>query len=205
MELPENQYPRLLLYGGPIVEAFMALRQRLREAFPPDIFRHIIVPPNAKRATWERLLTTKPVIGLAWNAWKPHGDCGATFRGDLVFAVFIAVQHADSGRLYVGVPGSLRGMGAMGAAGAATAFLHARPLSGELGTPMVRMVALPPTADWLADDVGLVSLEVTVPNVSFDGPALAQQLDDFKGLRETWQDADGDTLVAPPPQTGETA
>ena len=204
MELPENQYPHLLLRGGPVREAFDALRDRLKLAFSPRMFAHVIVPPNAKKATWEKLLKTKPAVALGWSGWKPHADCGATFRGDVVFAVFIAIQHTNPELLYLGME-QLRGMGSMGVSAAAIAFLHGWTLPGELGTAMVRQCALPPTADWLADDTALVSLEVTIPNLSFDGPALAQQLDDFKGLRETWQDAEGDTLVAPPPKTGETA
>lgn len=204
MELPENQYPHLLLRGGPVREAFDALRKRLKLAFPTTIFSHVVVPPNAKKATWEKLLKTKPAVALGWSSWQPHGDCGAAFRGNLVFAVFIAIQHTDPERLYLGTE-QLRGMGTMGVSAAAAAFLHGWTLPGELGTAMVRQCALPPTADWLADDTALVSLEVVVPNVSFDAPALAQQLDDFEGLAVTWQDADGDTLVAPPIRTGETA
>ncbi|MBL7232054.1 hypothetical protein [Komagataeibacter oboediens] len=204
MELPENQYPHLLLRGGPVREAFDALRKRLKLAFPPQIFTHVVVPPNAKRATWDTILKTKPAVALGWSAWKPDHACGATFRGDLVFAVFIAIQHTAPERLYLGNE-QLRGLGTMGVSAAAVAFLHGWTLPGELGTAMVRQCALPPTADWLADDTALVSLEVVVPNVSFDAPALAQQLDDFKGLAVTWQDAEGDTLVAPPPKTGETA
>ncbi|EHH67566.1 hypothetical protein [Gluconobacter morbifer] len=183
--LSENQYPDLLISGGPLADLFGAIEKRLKELFDPKIYTHSIIPPRATARDWENITKRMPMVTLGWMACKPSSRIGDCFRGDAQFALILLTRQNAGRDAYYGdgkLPGVM-GLGAIAAFG-----LHGFNVRG-IGSCRIEIMAASGDQDWIPDGVASVQLQITVPEVSFDSPELMSQLDTLTSLSSTFKDS----------------
>ena len=189
--LSDNQYPDMLIAGGPLALLFRAIDGRLKELFDPDIYSHVVIPPRASARDWEDLTQRAPMVGLGWMACRPSERAGATFRGDAQFALILLTRQNAGQDAYFGdgrLPGVL-GLGTVAAMG-----LHAFRIDG-IGSCRVQQLAAAGDQGWIPDGMASVQLQITVADVAFDSPELLSQLDTLTSLSSTFKDGiSGETL-----------
>ena len=186
-----NQYPGVLLAGGPFATAFLAIEQRLKELFDPAVYTHAVIPPRASVRDWENLTKRMPMVALGWMACRPSDRSSDIFRGDAQFALILLTRQNAGRDAYFG-DGTLPGV--MGLASVAAMGLHAFHVEG-IGSCRVQVLATAGEQDWIPDGVASVQLQITIPEVAFGSPELLEQLDTLKRLSSTFVDSEtGETL-----------
>ncbi|MFT8421714.1 MAG: hypothetical protein ABF479_05905 [Gluconacetobacter sp.] len=179
----DNQYPDALIAGAPFSTAMLAIRARLQEAFAavPDMSHEIMVPRPTK-SDWDAMTRRMPMCAIGWQTMTPSDQVGQIFEGELVFPVFLLTRQPTRERQYLG---DGRAPGLLGMVSIAIRMLHAFTIP-DVGTCKVRHAGSALEIDWIAQDIAMAVLAVSIPNVSFDDAALAAQLDDFLQLGETF-------------------
>lgn len=186
----EDQYPSALLHGDVLVKAFRAVQRRLKIAFPEEGFKHHVVPPSPTKSVWDRILTGKLSVGLAFSRWTAEAKSGTSFRGTLSFPVFLIVKHSNPEAVYFGTSDKW-GVGVLGMTEMAVAMLNNVPVD-DVGTMRVRAVSFPDGAEWLDANTAIGGVEVYFEDVGLSDDLLVGQLPDFLTLAETWT-VDGNT------------
>ncbi|KXV50574.1 hypothetical protein AD945_01675 [Gluconobacter albidus] len=190
-ELSDNQYPDMLIAGGPLARLFRAIDGRLKELFDPRVYSHVVIPPRASARDWENLTQRAPMVGLGWMACRPSERAGSTFRGDAQFALILLTRQNAGLDAYFGdgtLPGVL-GLGAVAGIG-----LHAFRIEG-IGSCRVQQLAAAGDQEWIPDGMASVQLQITVPDIAFDSPELLSQLDTLTSLSSKVVDSiSGETL-----------
>lgn len=183
-QFSDDQYPDALLRGDVLVKAFRAVQRRLKIAFPEEGFKHHVVPPSPTKSVWDRIMTGKLSVGLAFSRWTAEAKSGTSFRGTLSFPVFLVVKHSNPEAVYFGTSDKW-GVGVLGMTEMAVAMLN-NVIVDDVGTMRVRAVSFPDGAEWLDANTAIGGVEVYFEDVGLSDDLMVEQLPDFLTLAETW-------------------
>lgn len=186
----DDQYPDALLKGDVLSQAFLGIEQQLKFAFPEKAFKHFLMPPSSNKLTWQKVQAGKLSVALSAGAWIPESKSANTYRGTLVFSVFLLVAHSRPRDLYLGTSEKW-GVGILGMTAMAIGMLHGQAVPGFTeATMQVVRTLYPAGIEWLDECTAVAELEVHVSGVGLSEKLLCDQLPDFLRLAQKWT-ADG--------------
>ncbi|WP_157772882.1 MULTISPECIES: hypothetical protein [Acetobacter] len=183
-QFSDDQYPNFL-DGNVLKVAFVGIMQKLTEAFDPDGYSHCVLPPSPQVSTWKRIQSGKSCVAMTFGGWVPEAKNGQTFRGTLVFSVFLLIKHRRVDDLWLG-NNELWGFGTLGLIAQAIGYLHGEKVPGLDATMRVTRQICPAGIDWLDEKSALAELEIQIEGVGLDTDVFTDKLPDFLRLAEIW-------------------
>lgn len=186
----DDQRPSFL-DGNVLKTAFLGVMQALTEAYPEAGYAHYILPPSPTASTWKRMQKGKSCVAMTFGGWVPDQKNAQTFRGTLVFPVFLLIQHNKIEDLWLGT-NERWGFGTLGLISQAIGYLHGAEVPGLDATMRVTRQICPAGIDWLDEKSALAELEIQIEGVALDTEVLTDKLPDFLRLAEIWT-VDGNT------------
>lgn len=178
-------YPAAILKGDVVGVAFEGVRKRLRALFPETIFKHVILPPHANRATWDAIIKEAPCVAVGLGGWRASQRASNTFIGDLTFPLAVLQTMSRPDDLYLGT-GQLQDIGVAGIMAAIAGALNGWTLQG-VGSCKISAITLPNTEDWFDDRSVLVAVELVFEGVKLDNTLALAELADFMAGQMTVQ------------------
>ena len=166
------------------------IAQRLRIAFPEQIFKLERVPTAMTIKEFNRLARMTPFLGLAWQGMNV-GNGARNLAGKMQWRLFLLT--ATSSTLEARFKGDARGVGLDAMVNVAAALLNgvSFPDAGTLGVTKANAIV----ADGFTDD------NIAVAQVDFDFSFCTSQndleletADDFEALGVTWSLAASDDI-----------
>lgn len=183
-QFSDDQYPNYL-DGNVLKTAFVGVIQKLTEAFSADGYEHRVLPPSPQVSTWKRLQAGKTCVAMTFGGWIPDDKSAQTFRGTLIFSVFLLVKHGDVKDLWLGTT-ERWGFGTLGLIAQAVGYLHGVKVPGLDATMHVTRQTCPSGIDWLDEKCALAELEIQIEGVGLDMEIFTDKLPDFLRLAEIW-------------------
>ncbi|MFT8517276.1 MAG: hypothetical protein ABF673_09435 [Acetobacter persici] len=183
-QFSDDQCPSYL-DGNVLKAAFLGVMQALTDAYPEAGYQHCVLPPSPTASTWKRIQMGKSCVAMTFGGWVPEQKTGPTFRGTLVFPVFLLIRHSRIEDLWLGT-NERWGFGTLGLIAQAIGRLHGEKVPGLDATMRVTRQLCPAGIDWLDEKSALAELEIQIEGVGLDTEVFTDQLPDFLRLSEIW-------------------
>lgn len=183
-QFSDDQYPDYLS-GNVLKTAFVGVMQKLTEAFSESGYEHHVLPPSPQVSTWKRIQAGKSCVAMTFGGWVPDAKNSETFRGTLIFPVFLLIKHGCVNDLWLGT-NDRWGFGTLGLIAQAVGYLHGAIVPGLDATMRVTRQTCPSGIDWLDEKCALAELEIQIEGVALDTKIFTDALPDFLRLAEIW-------------------